>query len=132
MNTEERFYHLVVRAIEYIIAIVTIVSGVYVLSPFLTLSTSINGPSPLIATLGSTLAVHIYGVFLLIAGFLLLYGLIKHKNWPCRQGLLIIALTRLYGVFGAIIVIGILPLTWLPTFTVFLIVSVLWWARGKS
>ncbi len=130
MSINETLYYKIVTAIEYVVTFSTLIGGIYVVSPLLELSTSTNGPGTLVATLGSPVGIYLYGAVMIIAALVVLYGLIKKKNWACRAGLLTIAISRLYSVIGAWLIAGFLPLTWFPAFTLFIVVSILWWGRG--
>lgn len=112
--------------VEVVIGIVTIVAGVYILSPALVYSTTMNGASPLVATLGSQLGISLFGGFFLLSGLVMLYGIFK-RNYRIRSaGLFMNILARTYGLIGYFLVTGILPLTWLSSLTILIIAVICW------
>jgi len=89
-------------------------------SPLLSYSVMTNGATPLVATIANPIALICYGVFLLIAGALVVAGIIKRKYRWRSSGLFMIILIRTYGLLVGFLVAGFLPLTWLASLVVLL------------
>lgn len=111
-------WHSPLTIVELIIAISTIVGGVYVLSPLLDISTYLHSASPLVATLGSDIGILLFGLIFLISGILMLVGVIV-GNYRLRSiGLFTNFMSRLYVILATFIIQGFLPLTWVSNFTI--------------
>lgn len=112
--------------VELIVGIATVISGVYVLTPLIDYSTYLHGATPLVATLGSALGIHIFGAFYLLSGLLIIYGIFK-RNYRARSvGLFMNILGRTYILLAGFLIQGFLPFTWLNPFVMILIVTICW------
>jgi hypothetical protein len=107
--------------IELIIGISSIVGGLYVLSPFLAYSVSVNGAAPIVALLSHPISIYGYGLVYLFSGILIVFGIFKRRYRIRSAGLFVNILARIYGLCGTFIVQGLLPLTWISPLIVLLV-----------
>jgi hypothetical protein len=120
------------RVIEFIIGLVTVISGIYVLSPLLDFSIDNNGPSPLVQALAGSLGITLFGLFYTASGVVLLAGLYKRKARWRALGLFWDGLTRLYVVIATLLIQGLTPISWVSGFTISLICFTLWLANKEK
>ena len=117
--------------VELIIAIGAIVGGLYVMSPFLTYSTAVNGASPIVHVLGHPVALMVYGAIFVLSGVASIYGIITRRTNFRSSGLFWNMMARTYGLFGTFMVQGLLPFTWWSSAVVLAISVVVYiWLRG--
>lgn len=107
--------------VELVIAISTIVGGLYVLSPLLDLSVMLNGASPFVQIVGHTTGLYIFGTFFLSSGAIMLIGFVRRDYHWRSVGLFMNIMARLYVLVTTIMINGLLPLTWLSPLTVLVI-----------
>lgn len=117
--------------IELVLAISTIVGGLYVLSPFLVVSIIQNGASPLILALGSQVGVTLFGGIFLASGLASVWGIYTRQYRTRSVAMFIQFLCRFYAIIVGWLVSGLLPLTWLSPLTIAIICVILWlWLKG--
>lgn len=110
--------------VEFIVAALTIIGGLYLLSPLLDISVALHGASPLVATLANSTAIAFYGVFLTSIGAINISAIYK-RNYKWRSRALFgNILIRLYGFIVTMLVQGPIPPTWLSSFGIMLIAIV--------
>lgn len=117
--------------VELIVSIGAIVSGLYVISPMLAYSTSINGASAIVQILGHPVAIMLYGGLFLVSGVLSVFGIITRRTTLRSIGLFWQLAARTYGLLGTFLVQGFLPFTWWSSAIVLFISLVVYvWIRG--
>jgi len=116
------------KVIKWIIAIVSIVGGLYVMSPLLQYSTAQFGAGGLAQTIANPTGIAIYGILFFASGALLMAGLIWDKKSWRAYGLLANIMLRIYSLIGTWLTVGFLPLSWLSNLAVILISIVVYFA----
>lgn len=112
--------------IEFVIGVTSIIGGLYVISPLLTVSTIVNGASPLVQTIGSQIGIGVFGTLFIISGCLMTLGIIR-RNYRVRSiGAFLNMLLRIYALLANFLIQGFLPLTWMSSFVVLITVLVCW------
>lgn len=121
----ERFNPILV--IEWVVALCTIVSPVFIFSPLYDESVSTNGPGLVAASLSDPHLIYIYAAILLVGSIMVMVGLI-FKRAPIKSvGLFTILLIRFFQVLTTLLVEGFTPIGgWIFPLTILLIVCVLW------
>ena len=115
-----------IRVIEWVVAVCTLISPVYVFSPWYA-SNSITSPPGVIASITSAKMVYVYAILLLIGAVMLIIGLVKHNLKLRSMGLFTIFTLRFFQTISAVLLVGLFPLSsWIFTFTLVLILVVLW------
>jgi hypothetical protein len=114
--------------IKWIISLTSIVGGLYVMSPLLTLSTANYGAGALAQTIANPTGIFIFGFLFFASGALLAVGLIWDKKTLRAYGLFANILLRTYSLIGTWLTVGFLPLTWLSNLAVLLIAIVVYLA----
>jgi hypothetical protein len=117
-----------IKVIKWIIAITSIIGGLYVMSPLLTYSTATFGAGGLAQTIANPTGILVYGFLFFASGALLAAGLIWDKKSWRAYGLFANILCRTYTVIGTWLTVGFLPLTWLSNFAVLMIAIVVYLA----
>ena len=110
--------------VEFIIAVASIIGGVYVASPLIIYSSLVNGATPLVAALAHPVALVAFGVLLALSGIIVIAGIFMHRYRWRANGLFLNILLRIYGIIVTFLIQGLLPLTWLATLTVTIIALV--------
>jgi hypothetical protein len=114
--------------IKWIISLTSIVGGLYVMSPLLTLSTANYGAGALAQTIANPTGIFIFGFLFFASGALLAAGLIWDKKTWRAYGLFANILLRIYSLIGTWLTVGFLPLSWLSNLAVILIAIVVYLA----
>lgn len=112
--------------IEWIIAIVSFIGGVYLLSPLLNVAILVNMNSPVAAFVASSVGIVALGVVLLFSALLLIAGIVKRRVKWRSAALFINGLTRFYALVATLAINGPMPLTWLSSFALLLITFYVW------
>ena len=124
------------KVIKWIIAIVSIVGGLYVMSPLLSYSTAAFGAGALAQTIANPVGIFIFGFLFFASGALLAAGLIWDKKTWRAYGLFANILLRIYSLIGTWLTVGFLPLSWLSNLAVVLIAIVVYlavrWEQKKE
>lgn len=124
------------KVIKWIIAIVSIIGGLYVMSPLLTYSSATFGAGALAQTIANPTGIFIFGFLFFASGALLAAGLVWDKKSWRAYGLFANILLRIYSLIGTWLTIGFLPLTWLSNFALILIAIVVYlavrWEQKKE
>lgn len=124
------------KVIKWIIAIVSIIGGLYVMSPLLTYSSATFGAGALAQTIANPTGIFIFGFLFSASGALLAAGLVWDKKSWRAYGLFANILLRIYSLIGTWLTIGFLPLTWLSNFALILIAIVVYlavrWEQKKE
>jgi hypothetical protein len=115
-----------VTAIEWIVAVCTLVGGAYLFTPLYEYSQSVNGKSSFSIALSHPISIGIWGAMLVLGAAFVIYGLLKNKPQYRSIGLFSIFLARFFQVLTTLLVSGFLPISWIYPFTIMLIVGVLW------
>jgi hypothetical protein len=116
------------KVIKWIIAIVSIVGGLYVMSPLLNYSTAAFGAGALAQTIANPIGIFTFGLLFTASGALLVAGLIWNKKTWRAYGLLANIALRIYSLIGTWLTVGFLPLSWLSNLAVILIAIVVYLA----
>jgi hypothetical protein len=116
------------KVIKWIIAVTSIVGGLYVMSPLLTYSTAAFGAGALAQTIVNPVGIFIFGLLFFASGALLVVGLIWDKKTLRAYGLFANIVLRIYSLFGTWLTIGFLPLSWLSNLAIILIAIVVYLA----
>lgn len=109
------------RIIEWIVSAVSIIGGLYIVSPLLTYSTAQFGAGAIAQTIANPIGILIFGLLFFASGALLAAGLIRDSKRLRAYGIFAVIMCRIYTVIGTWLTIGFLPLGWLSSFTVLLI-----------
>jgi len=117
-----------IKVIKWIISLTSMVGGLYVMSPLLTLSTVKYGAGALAQTIANPTGIFIFGFLFFASGALLAVGLIWDKKTLRAYGLLANILLRIYSLIGTWLTVGFLPLSWLSNLAVILIAIVVYLA----
>ena len=115
-----------IRTIEWIVASLTFLGGVYLFSPAYANSVAQHGPSPFTIIFTHPIMVIIWGSVLLVGAILVMFGLWRGKPQARSAGWFMVWLARLFQVIGQITAVGLLPLTWIYPFTLAAVIIVLW------
>lgn len=110
--------------VEFILAVASLLSGIYLMSPLLHYATVTQGATPLVATLGSPIALFAFGALLALSGLFIIIGIFRRSYRIRTNALFLNILCRIYSVTISIFVGGLLPPLWLPPLTVLCITVV--------
>jgi hypothetical protein len=116
------------KVIKWIIAVTSIIGGLYVMSPLLTYSTAAFGAGALAQTIVNPVGIFIFGLLFFASGALLVVGLIWDKKTLRAYGLFANIVLRIYSLFGTWLTVGFLPLSWLSNLAIILIAIVVYFA----
>lgn len=116
------------KVIKWIIAIVSIAGGIYVMSPLLVYSTTNFGAGALAQTIANPAGIFIFGLLFFASGALIVVGLIWDKKTLRAYGLFANILLRIYSLIGTWLTVGFLPLSWLSNFALIMIAIVVYLA----
>lgn len=119
------------REIEWTVALISFINGIYLLSPLYNYSQSVNGKTVFATALGDSVFTDIFGVLLLIGGIIIMYGIVKDYPRLRAMGLFLHVLTRFYNISLTIVVAGFIPITWLSSFAIMVIALILWIEQRK-
>lgn len=112
--------------IEWIIAIVTLVGGVYLLSPVFNVGLLVSLNSPIAQAVASSVGIIALAVISIFSALLLIAGIVNRKVKWRSAALFINGLVRLYAFLAGLLINGLLPLTWLSPFALMLITFYIW------
>lgn len=112
--------------IQWIIALISLVAGVYMVSPLLQLSIDLHGKSAFVATVGSNYGVVIFGCVFILSALLMIAGIVYRRVGLRSGGLFLNGLCRFYSIIATILAVGILPFTWASNALVMIIVFYIW------
>lgn len=110
--------------VEFVIGAASVIAGIYIMSPALAYSTQINGAGAIVSMLGHPIGLTIYGFIFFISGAIMIAGIVKRRYKWRSTGLFMNACVRTYGLIGTFIIQGILPLSWLSSLVVLIIVLI--------
>ena len=118
-------------AIEWVIAIGTIIGAFYIFTPLYPLGRSLH-PTTFSLLLTHPVALAAWGSVLFTGGVLVVVGLCLRHARLRSTGWFCVFLARLYQVLAILIVAGPIPLQWLMPATLGAVVLILWAkARGE-
>lgn len=110
-----------------IISVISIISGLYLLSPvFESVASSYNETSPILAGLVAHGAIPIVGGLLTAAPIAIFAGVRFKKKKLLQYGSFILAILYIFLAALRVFAIGIVPLTWLTLLAIGLISAVCW------
>jgi len=115
-----------IRNIEWVIAICTLLGGLYIFTPLYDLSIARVGMSPFAAALANPISIFLWGAVLLVGAGLVIFGLVKNEPRFKSAGWFTIMLARFFQILTTWLVVGFLPITWIHPFTVFAVILILW------
>lgn len=118
-----------ILCIEWVLAICSIITASYIFTPLYAIGKAIR-PSVLAMVLTHPLMISAWAAVVLIGGVLVILGLLLNRSSFRSSGWFLVFLARLYQVLATLIVAGVVPLQWFPSFTIGLIVLILW-ARAR-
>lgn len=118
--------------VELIIAVMTIVGGIYLAILIPQLTEQFAQASVLIKIVSSFVPLVILAVLLIGSALLDIIGIYRQNYRMRYYGLFGMLLVRFYSLLATIFGIGFLPLTWLPNLTIILVLSVCYFVvRGR-
>lgn len=110
----------------WIIAIVAVVGGTWILLPTFDIGSVVQtGSSALSETVLDNIATYAISVPAIISGCIMMYGIVKRKDNVLAWGLFINLILRIFAFLVAVLVYG-LPPTWLSSLSLIAIVLVLY------
>lgn len=112
--------------IELIIAVATIIGGLYVFTPFLVVGIDVSHGPQIAKLIASTLGIAAVGGVAVLAGALSIFGIYKRSYKLRSAGLFTNIILRTYTLSATILIQGFLPLTWLSGLTILLVLIVCW------
>lgn len=112
--------------IEWVIASFTLIGGIYLFSPIYQISLRQNGLSAVAAAMNHPYVVLFWAAVLIVGAFFVLVGLWRDIPQFKSIGWFSIILARLFQILTTILVIGILPITWIYPLTITCVIVVLW------
>lgn len=115
-----------IRIIEWVVALATAFSGLYIYSPFYNQAVQRDGPGAIAAALHHPELIYVYGAVILAGAVLLILGLVLRKVLLRSVGLFTIFTVRFFQVLLTLITLGWQPITWIFPLTIMCIVVVLW------
>lgn len=115
-----------IRMMQWVLAAVSLVQGLYVFSPLYEYSIAVNGMTPFAAALAHPLLVYIYAALLIITAIMIIVGLVKDCPRIRSAGLLGQTTIRFYNALTTVLTTGFLPIVWTYAFTVVLFSAILW------
>lgn len=110
--------------IELMIAITSVIGGVYILSPFVVLNLPPSTGSTVILAITSQLGVAALGVAAIVSGLMIIWGILALRTRPRQWGLFLGILLRFYTVFATLLIYGLVPLNWMNSLVQALIMAV--------
>jgi hypothetical protein len=114
------------RAIEWAIATMTLVGGLYIFSPLYETSKALHGPSAFVSALSHPYIILFFGAVLVVSSVLVMVGLKTNKPQFKSAGWFAIILCRFFQILTTWIAVGLLPLLWIYPFTLTLVIIILW------
>lgn len=115
-----------IRAIEWVIAVFTLVGGTYLFTPLYGTSVSQNGLSALAQVFAHPAMILLWGALLVVSALLVMYGLWKNLPQVRSAGWFGIILARTFQLLTTFTVAGLLPISWIFPMTITVVVIVLW------
>lgn len=115
-----------IRLIEWIIAVCTFATGIYVFTPLYDISTAAHGPGAIAQIAANPYTVVVYGLLLIVGAVLVMVGSKWKKPRIRSSGWFILIVVRFFQLLATFVVIGFLPISWIHPFTLLLIYLVLW------
>jgi hypothetical protein len=113
------------RYIEWILAIVLIVGGLYLGSPWFQADPQ-TGASAIGQTLTSQISLYLFAVAYTAPGAVMATGLVLHKDGLIEGALFWTYIIVLFTSLLSLLVSGIVPPRWLSTLSLGLIAAILW------
>lgn len=113
------------RYIEFIIALLLIIGGLYIGSPFY-LAAPEAGATAVGQALSNQTSYYIFAFVYALPGLSLFYGLIRRKDKWVELSLYWCYVLILFTVILILATTGLRPLTWLTTLSLGLISAILW------
>lgn len=124
-------YHPI-RSIEWILAVSSFATGLYLFSPLYQISLAQNGPVGVALLFSHPLNVLFWGAMLIIGSCLVAYALWNDKPRLRSVGWFTLILTRLFQAIGVVVISGgLLPISWMPPLTMAAVMLVLW-SRARA
>lgn len=118
-------------AIQWIIAVISLVAGAYMVSPLLQLSIDLQGKSGFLQAVGSSHGILIFGLVFIFSSLLIISGILFKTTWLRSAGLFLNGLCRLYSIIATILAVGFLPFSWASNALVMLIAFYIWGRISK-
>lgn len=116
-----------IRAVEWVVALCTLISPLYVFSPFYVESVQTSGLGVVASALANEHLIYLYAAILLTGVVCVLIGLKWRKPKIKSIGWFTVLLIRFFQVLTTILAVGLFPTgIWLFPFTVMCVVAVLW------
>jgi hypothetical protein len=113
------------RSIEWVIAVFTLVGGLFIFTPVYTIETAAY-PGVFAQALTSPFSIYMFAIILVIGAILAIIGKITHKPQIKSVGWFSIFLARFFQILTTLLVQGFLPVTWLYPLTIMFVVIILW------
>lgn len=124
-ETDSRLYlRNPITIIEGLISSITLVGGIYVLSPVLAVPAHFYTGSIVSQVVVSNLGIFAIGLFAILLSIWNLYAIYKRSYRQRAASTFAMAMLRLYVILATILIVGLFPLSWLSSFTIALILSV--------
>lgn len=114
------------KVIEYIVAITTILGGLFLLSPLVTIPIPNVGDPEIVKQILSRPGIIILAVVAILAGASHGYGLLKKKFALRSMGLFVNVLVRIYAILAGWLINGQVPLPFSADVVLLAVVVVLW------
>jgi uncharacterized membrane protein YfcA len=114
------------KIVEYIIAITTVVGGLFLLSPLVTIPLPGVGDPEIVKQILSRPGIIGLGIVAVIAGAAHGIGLFREKFTLRSFGLFVNVLVRIYAILAGWLINGDIPLPFSPDVVLLFIVIVLW------
>lgn len=115
-----------IRAIEWVIALFTLLGGAYLFTPIYRHSVAVNGPGVIADILSHPSMVLFWGGVLVIGAILVMIGLVKYKPQLRSAGWFLILLARIFQLLTTFLVSGLLPILWIYLMTLIWVITILW------
>lgn len=114
------------RIIEYIIAGTSILSGLFLLSPYWIVPIVPITAGPIVEAIVSRPGVAGLGITAILSGAFWIYGLVKDHFFLHTTGIFLNAMARLYATIGNWLAAGEIAWPWSPSVVILLIVIILY------
>lgn len=112
------------RYVEWVIAILIIVGGLYLFSPWVDMS--MESTSTVAQALQTKASIYAFAVFYTFPGVAMAYGLVKNKPRVIEVALYFTYIVLLFSAILTLVVNGLFPPRWLTILTVGVIAAILW------
>lgn len=128
-----RYLRNPVTIIERVISLITLVGGIYVLSPILSVPAQYVTGSVVSQIVVSQVGILAIGLFASAFALWNLYAIHKRSYRQRAASTFAMAMLRLYVILATILIVGLFPLSWLSSFTIVIILSVCYlYDRAKT